>query len=154
MNEGQPGPEQKTDEKGLYFKPYLMAERIREFKKKYNATNPSPGAERKEEMLEQYQLFKEKRADIREMILGNLDRLNEDPQVALNNATKAMENAQKDFERGQRDDNYVLTKQAKNHWQIASDFYQLLSIDEQTWQDMELANEDEGFELGELKNPQ
>ena len=152
MNEGQPSPEPKVDIRELYLKPNVINEKIRQLKKEYYNPKISPGVEKKEEMMEEYELLKEKRADVREMIISHLEDLGDDSKRMLDNATGAMENAQKDFERGQKDDNYILIKQAKDRWQIANDFYQLLSQDEQTWQEIELTDEDDGFELGELKN--
>jgi len=152
MIEGQPTPEPKIDIRELYLKPHVINEKIRHLKKEYYNPKISPGVEKKEEMMEEYELLKEKRADVREMIIIHLEDLGDDSKRMLDNANNAMENAQKDFERGQRDDNPILLKQAKDRWQIANDFYQLLNIDESHWKDMELADEDEGFEFGELKN--
>lgn len=157
MIEGQPTPESKTDIKDIYFKPHLIADQIHGLKKEYYSTKVSPGVEKKEEIQEQYELLKEKRIDVREIILENLTKLGEDPKQVLENADEAMKNAQRDFERGQKDENYVLVNQTKERWHLANDFYQLLNKDESHWQNIELSDEDEGFELGELgelKNPQ
>lgn len=153
MNERQSSSEpQINPDHKIYYEPHLINIKIRNLKKEYNNPQILPGAERKIEIQEEYEKLKSDRIKTRALVLKDLEKYPEGKIGFRNTLEEKMANAQRDFERGQVDDNYVLKNRAKEQWETYNDLYQLLEQNDKNWQDIEFKDEDEGFELGELKS--
>ncbi|MCL5407002.1 MAG: hypothetical protein M1429_00685 [Patescibacteria group bacterium] len=136
--------EEKIGYNDLYSNPYFIAERIREIKREYYNPKLNPGAERKMELMEEYERLKLQRENTKKQIVKDLEFNNTNVNGHLSAIKKRREKMQKDFEIAQEEyKNKEMTNDAKLKWQTADDFIRL--FEEENMSDLNLEDEDEGL---------
>lgn len=137
------GHEEKIGHNDLYRNPYFIAERIREIKEEYYNPKLNPGAERKTELMEEYENLKSQRQHTKEQILENAKLVSVNFEEQIQRAKEERDNAQKRFDLAQQYSNDDMLSKAKYQWQTADDFIRL--FEEKNMPDLNLEDEDEGL---------